>query len=145
MGFLDLFFPGRVKFGVAANIIAAEYTLQNAPPELVKKAFADVFCYLAKTQNLDSPEAARKQFLSKPRNVQLNLLALAFHRIGISPMLKTEFWTEVDNPLKRLLYSTPHLEIVRKRINKKNHYMYDMNKLPITAAELEKILSPADC
>lgn len=144
MGLLDLVFPGKTKFGVAANILAAHYTINEVSPKIIKMALHDIVDKLWKGYNQKSPENAYMMFLSLTRNEQLNLFAHAFNNVNIAPMLNGEFWTIVKNPLLPSIYDKLSMEVVRSRFVKMYGEDIDVPQEPFTSEELGFLLDKQD-
>jgi hypothetical protein len=140
MGLLDIVFPGKTKLGVAANILAAKYTLEGVSPKIVGDALHDIVDKLWRGYNQGSPEEAYLYFMDKPRNVQLNLFAQAFDNINIAPLLKGEYWTRVRNPLLPTIYDDSFLTIVSGRFYKMYGEDIHVPNEPFTPEELEVLL-----
>jgi hypothetical protein len=139
MGLLDLVFPGKTKMEVAANIINAEYNLCNIHPHLTIKAFKDVTDKLWKGYNRDSPEDAFSYFLEMPRNLQLNILALAYNNTSTAPLINGEYWTYVKNPILPQIYDQKILFTVYRRIQKQYDVDIEMSSHSITKGDLEML------
>jgi len=139
MGLLDLVFPGKTKMEVAANIVNANYNLNNLPPEINKKALHDVVQKLFQGFNQETPEDAYAMFLGEPRTIQLNILSLAYQNINIAPLLNGEYWRWVKNPFLPTIYDNSILEAVTSRMKKQYGMNIEIPSAPITSNELSEI------
>jgi hypothetical protein len=139
MGLLDLVFPGKTKMEVAANIVNANYNLNNLPPEINKKALHDVIQKLHQGFNQETPEDAYAMFLGEPRIIQLNILSLAYQNINIAPLLNGEYWRWVKNPFLPTIYDDSILEAVTSRMKKQYGMNLQIPSTPITSNELAEI------
>ena len=140
MGLLDLILPGKTKFGIAANILAAHYTFMNISPKIIQMALHDIVEQLWKGYSHSTPEEAYIHFLKEPRNVQLNIFAHAFNNINIAPMLKGEHWTIVRNPLLPTIYDKTFLDVVRGRFYKMYGEYIDIPNEPLTSEDFGLLL-----
>lgn len=141
MGLLDLVFPGKTKMEVAANIVNANYNLNNLPPEINKKALHDVIQKLYQGFNQETPEDAYAMFLGEPRTIQLNILSLAYQNINIAPLLNGEYWRWVKNPFLPTIYDDSILEAVTSRMKKQYGMNLQIPSTPITSNELTDIFN----
>jgi hypothetical protein len=141
MGLLDFVFPGKTKMEVAANIINANYNLNNLPPEINKKALHDVIQKLFQGFNQETPENAYAMFLGEPSKIQLNTLSLAYQNINIAPLLNGEYWRWVKNPFLPTIYDDSIFEAVKSRMSKQYGINLEIPREPITSHELSEIFS----
>ncbi len=139
MGLLDLVFPMKTKFGVAANILSAEYALKNLSPDIIKRALNDVIHKLQNGFNLKNEEEAFSRFLREDRQTQLNVLALAFDNINISPLQRGEYWTFTKNPFNPTIYDESAMDAVKSRYRKTYREDFSISSQPITSEELSEI------
>lgn len=141
MGILDLVFPGKTKFGVAANVFSAHHMIPKISPEIVKQALHDIVERLVDGYASRTPEEAYFTFLDCDRRTQLNIFAQAFDNINISPLLNGEYWTRVRNPMLPTIYDDNAFAAVHGRFFKMYGLRIHLPENPFSSEELSQILS----
>lgn len=137
MSFFSSVFRGNKGFAASSNALLAEYMLPDLSADIKNQVRAQIaYIFRAGGFSNISDEYVYTKFNSSPRQIQLNLIAIALNDIGIQPSLKGEFWQEVRNPFRPDIYDRGEMEAVQARLAHQHKIHFQVSKEPLHFMDL---------
>jgi hypothetical protein len=137
MSFFGRIFRGNKGFAASSNALLAEYMLPELSAD-TKDQMRSQIAHIFRAGGFPniSDDFIYTKFNSSPRQVQLNLIAIALNDLGIEPSLKGEFWHEVRNPFRPDIYDPVEMEAVQARLAHQHKMQFQISSEPLHFMDL---------